>query len=200
MKPYGVFLVAGLTAAACHGSTGPLPAVAIAVSPPGVTLLTGDTVTLAAAAVTADGDSAKNPTFTWTSLDSTLTTVSATGLVRGIRSGATLVVVSGGGLETDVPVAVLVPVDSVLISPDTITNHVGNAGALAIFFYDSAGAQLGARLTQWLSTDTTVVRLNVNASGPAGAGVQYNAVSSGTALIIATCEGRSDSARVVVIP
>ncbi|HZH42051.1 MAG TPA: Ig-like domain-containing protein [Gemmatimonadales bacterium] len=200
MKRSCALLMAAVAAAACHSSTGPSPAVAITVSPPGLTILTGDTITLAAAAVTAAGDPAPSSMFTWTSLDSTRVTVSAAGLVRGIRPGATLVQVSGGGLETDVPVAILVPVDSVLISPDTITNHVGDTGELAILYYDSTGTQLSARLTQWASTDTTVVRLNVDAGGPAGAGLEYHAVAPGTALIIATCEGKSDTATVTVVP
>lgn len=200
MKPSCAFLLAGFATAACHGSTGPASAAAIVVSPPGVTIVTGDTISLAAMAVSADGDSVHSPTFTWRSLDSTRATVSATGFIRGIRAGGTLAEVSGGGLETDVPVAVLVRVDSVSISPDTITEHIGDTGELAIFFYDSTGAQLSSRLTQWVSTDTTVVRVNIDASGPAGAGVEYHALASGTALIIALCEGKSDTARVVVVP
>jgi len=200
MKRFVHVMATCAIALGCHNSTGPSPAVAIAVTPPGLTLLTSDTTTLAAAAVTADGGSAPTPTFTWTSLDTTLATVSGSGLVRGVRPGETVVEVSGAGLQTAVPVVVLASVDSIAISPDTITNHVGDNGALALFVYDSTGAQLSGRLTEWVSTDTTVVRLDLNAMGPAENGVAYHPLAPGTALIIATCEGKSDTARVTVVP
>lgn len=192
--------VLGVIVAGCSNSTGPNLPASIAVAPPGSTIVTGDTVQLSAAVLTTQGDTVRNQSLSWSTSDSTLATVTGAGLLRGVRPGSVLISVASNGLTAQVPVAILPRVDSMVLTPDTVTNHVGDAASVSLSLFDSTGTQVSNRIVSWMSSDTTVVTLNVNEAGPAANGVFYSAAAPGTAMIIASCEGKSDTMRVTVIP
>jgi uncharacterized protein YjdB len=193
-------LLSIFVAVGCHDSTGPVLPSTVSVSPPGVTLIAGAVTQLSAAAITSRGDTVPGQAFSWTSSDTTIANITSQGLVVGVRPGMAMVRVQSASLEADVPIAILPRVDSLALSPDTVTNHVGDMSSLSLQEFDPTGAALGGRIVTWTSTDTMVVKVNVNALGPAAAGVEYTALATGMALVIASCEGKSDTATITVVP
>ena len=84
---------AGLLGTTCSsgggdGATAPAPTVAsISVDPATKSILAGTTVQLAATGKSSDGTVLTGRLVTWSSSDSTLATVSASGLVTGVVAG-----------------------------------------------------------------------------------------------------------------
>ena len=122
-KPRWACFVAAATAtlAACTKTTTVTESVKvqqIVVVPDSIVLAPGDSVQLAVSALDAQGLLLTGIAVTLTSSDTSIVTVSTTGLVRAKRLGTTAhITASGGGASTQVPVTVFTPIIShVLIS------------------------------------------------------------------------------------
>lgn len=86
-------LAVWMGACSSDGPTGPDATVAeVRVSPDAAQLVVGQTVQLTATPVSAAGDALSDRTVVWTSRDSSIATVSATGLVTAIHGGGTAVI------------------------------------------------------------------------------------------------------------
>jgi len=97
----------------------------------------------------------------------------------------------GCGSKTVAPVP-LPPLSSVTVSPDADTVRVGENVAFTAAAFDTLGAMVGGAGFKWVSLDTGI--FTVSSTGT------VRGVSEGTALLIASAGGMSDTAEVTVIP
>jgi hypothetical protein len=182
---------------ATPGATGnyvltlPLGVGAVSASPDSIAMVVGDTLT-AVAAVT---DSASNPwtgtSVTWTSLDTTVATVSSAGTITAVGVGSTAIVVSAEVKSDTVLVLVQAgAVASVVIVPDSSSTVVGDTLRFHATLLSAGGDTITGRAITWSSSDTTLAR--VDTSG------LVTALGVGSPVITALREGQSDSVVVVI--
>ncbi len=170
----------------------PVAVASVVVAPDTATLVVGATRQLAATARDAAGNTLTGRAVTWSSADSAIARVSATGLVTAVRTGTARITAtaegrSGGANVTVVPV----PVASVTVASDT-TIAVGGTAQLTATARDAAGNVLTGRAVTWSSSSAGIARVD------AATGV-VTGVAAGTAVITADVEGRRNTATVTVV-
>lgn len=184
-------VLAAMVAAACSStSTGP-GVVSVTVAPATDTLFTGQFVGLQATPRDAAGQPVTGQTGTWRSSDTVKATVSGTGVVSARDSGDVTVTVTVDGVDGQAHIHVrLLPVGTVTISPHLDSLAAGQSVGFTIVVKDTSGnSVLLNRHVTWSSSDTVVA--TVNASGLA------TVHDTGTTIIRALVEGKSDSALLV---
>jgi uncharacterized protein YjdB len=171
----------------------------IEVTPAPLSLAKGTTQQLAAIATYSD-DTTKDisASAAWSSSDSSIATVSATGDVTANKVGsATLTAASGGVVGTEnvqVNPAVLV---SIAVSPDSASIPLGTTQQFtAAGTYSDASTQDVTASVHWASSDSTVATVSV---AQATAGLATS-TGTGTATISATSGTVSDAANFTVTP
>ena len=155
--------------------------------------LVGDLVTFNATLHDANGGALTGHAVTWTSTDTAVARVDAAGVATYRTAGTTAIVATSEGVADTAAVLVVAPprpVASVTLAPASDSGLVGDVVAFTVTLRDSTGAVLTGRVVTWFSTDTTVAR--VSQSGVA------TYASAGSAAIVATSEGKADTAGVVV--
>ncbi len=158
-------------------------------APPAVTL--GSQLALQAEVHDPNGQVVPGATVFWSSLDTTVATVTTTGVVTGKAIGSTQVAASSGGQSAVVPVAVVaVPVASVALVPAVANVVVGGTVTLQAVTYDAGGQVLTGRSVVWATSASQVA--TVDNSG------KVTGVTAGNATITGTCEGKAASASVTV--
>ena len=189
--------VAGLIAvAACSDSTatrevytssGPIalpagPVATIQVTPSKAMLRIGTSSRLTALAKDASGLVVSNVPVSWRSSDTTVATVSDSGMLRAKSVGSTSVIASADNVSASASIAVSsVPVASIAVSLGSSSIQVGSTTIASAVTKDSSGAVLSDRIIAWSSSAPSVA--TVNSSGV------VTGVSAGSATIIATSEG-----------
>ena len=159
------------------------------------TLLTGDTLRLAAEAFDANGHAIPWAAIAWTSQDPRIAEVDASGLVTGVGAGVVVVEASTasgvtGGAEIEVVLPVLVP-SAVSVTPDSVVfEALGQTQRLSAEVFDQFGSVMEGAVVAWTSGDTTVAVVD-------SAGV-VTAVSEGTAAVTAAAGAASGTAAVTV--
>jgi hypothetical protein len=129
----------------------------------------------------------------WTSSDTTVATVSASGLVTGRGPGtATITGRSGTASGTVTATVSPAPVASVTVSPATATVMLGATRALTATVRDSTGAVLTGRAVAWTSSDTTMATVSTTGIVTANA--------AGTVTVAATADGVTGSSVLVTLP
>jgi alpha-tubulin suppressor-like RCC1 family protein len=126
---------------------------------------------------------------TWTSSDMTVATVDSLGTLRALHVGATVVSVEVTPLTATVTVTVRAPVASVVIEPDSASLVIGQSQQLAAVSRDSASNVLTDRPVAW----STCCGGSVSVS-PGGL---VTAQSGGVTRVVATVEGKADTAVLV---
>ncbi len=181
---------------ACGGSvTGTdLPASNVAeviVAPLTASVVVGSTFPLQASLRDAAGQLVDGPAVVWTVQDTTIATVSSTGIVTGRAVGSTQVAASADGRSGLASLTVLpVPIATVSVSPARVDLAPGSHASLSAVTADASGKSLDGRGVLWASSNPAVATVDA-------AGV-VSAVAPGTATITATSEGVSGSAAVSV--
>lgn len=171
--------------------TGPVSAAGVrlvTVQPATATIDVGKTVQL-----TATAKPNKPVTFTWTSSNASVATVSSAGLVRGIAGGAATIAAASGGAQGTSSVtvkAVAVPVASVTVTPNPTSVAISSTVQLTATLKDANGGPLTGRTVTWGSSATAIA--TVGASG------LVSGVASGTATITATSEGKNGTTALTV--
>lgn len=187
-----------LTVSACGDDdlVGAAPSVGVpvvSVTPRSTSLRVGATQQLAATVKTPEGVDVPNPEVVWATGDSTIATVSATGLVT-VRSPGTAGITARyrGGEIGSASITVLGPVSGITLTSPATSLTVGLAGVqLNAQTFDAAGLSQ-SRVVTYTSNNPAVATVN------AGGGV--TAVSAGTATITAASEGQSASVNLTVLP
>lgn len=163
----------------------------VIVAPLTATVVVGSTLPLQASLRDAAGQLVDGPAVVWTVQDTTIATVSSTGVVTGRAVGSTQVAASANGRSGLASLTVLpVPVATVSVSPAHVDLTPGSRASLTAVTADAAGRSLDGRTVLWASSNAAVATVDA-------AGV-ISAVAPGTATISATSEGVSGSASVSV--
>jgi len=169
----------------------PVPVASVAVTPATASVNEGKTVQLTATPKDANGGTLSGRTVTWTSSNTTVATVSASGLVTGkVAGSATITATSEGQSGTSAVTVVHVPVASVSVAPATASVVAGGTVQLTATPKDASGGTLSGRTVTWTSSNTTVA--TVSASGLVTGKV------AGSATITATSEGQSGTSALTV--
>jgi alpha-tubulin suppressor-like RCC1 family protein/uncharacterized protein YjdB len=186
--------MAGLVLSACGETTEPIRVAAVVVTPGNATLGSlGETVQLSASARDANGNPMAGPTFTWTSSDNGVATVStSTGVVTAVGNGSATI----GAMTAGISGTATVLVDQVVVALQ-VTPATDTLTALA------ATVQLTPEATDARGNPVTDVTLNWETSDADVATVDpstglVTAVDNGDAVITATTDGISDSAAITV--
>ena len=148
--------------------------------------------TLELDAVTLDKNGATllGRTVTWSSANTSVVTVDATGRLTGIAPGTSTITATSEGMSASVPVEVFYPVTGVMADPFDTRLVVGGTTQLKAIAFGPAGDTLQGRTVQWSSENPSIA--TVTSSG------SVRAVAPGTARVIAFIEESWGNAFVVV--
>ena len=165
----------------------------VAVAPAADTLLTGDTLRLAAAATDANGHAVADAEFTWMSSDTLVALVDDAGLVTGLGAGEAEITATAAGVAGRAVLAVVTPVPTTVeVTPDTVAlTALGQGAQLTAEVRDQVGRVMAAARVSWSSADTMVA--HVDSTGLA------TAAGSGTTVLTAAAGGASAGAVVTVM-
>jgi len=165
----------------------------VVITPATTSLVVGATVPLQAQARDASGNVVPSATIYWSSSDTTVATVSASGVVTARAIGTAQIAASAEGHSAIATLSVTaVPVASITVAPSSVNLAIGATGTLSAITYDGSGSPLAGRAVAWTSSAPQIV--SVDNSG------NITALAAGSATISATSEGKSASATVTVTP
>ena len=180
-------------------AVGPKPVATVALGRDTLALLVGQTASMTAAAIDAQGAVNPDHPLSWSSADTTIARASATAGsltsvdVAGVAVGQVLVQATAGGVSKSLVVVVSpVPVAKAVVSPKTGTVVEGDTLRLTAATMDSAGGTLTGRAILWSSLDPQHATVD-------GAGLVYG-VLAGTARIVGTSGAGADTATITVTP
>src|SRR5207302_189021 len=150
---------------ACERATTPIaPPAAVAsvdLTPASATVPVGQTVQLTAIPRDANGNALSGPTVTWTSSNTSVLTVSTSGLVSGITPGSATITATSEGKSGTASITVTnVPVASVDVTPPTATVQAGQTVRLSATPRDANGPALSGRAVTWSSSNTSVATVS----------------------------------------
>lgn len=177
---------------ACGGGGGDGPPAPAKVATVTVTSLApqievGATIQMSFSAVDSKGNTLSGRTATWTSSSPTVASVDGSGgIVTGVAAGTASITATVEGVAGSASITVIpTPVSAVSISPRTPAIKQGETIQLAAVALDAAGRTLSGRPITWSSNSVAIASVS-------NAGVATG-VSSGTAFIVASAEGKRDS-------
>ena len=146
----------------------PEPVVAtVTVSPSEATIAEGETQQFSAIAVDADNKKILGKTFTWTSSNTTVATISSSGFAMAVTAGRTVIKASVAGesdtanlIVTEPPPPPPVEVDRVEVSPSEATIAEGENQQFSATAYDSDNMEIPDQNFTWTSSHTTVATIS----------------------------------------
>ena len=170
-----------------------VPVATVTVSPAPASVQAGQTVQLTATPKDANGNTLTGRTITWGSSNTSVGTVSASGLVTGVVAGSTTITATSEGKSGTSAVTVTaapLPVASVTVSPASASVFVGQTVQLTATPKDVNGNPLTGRTITWGSSPSSIAGVN-------GSGL-VTGVAVGGATITATSEGKSGTSALTV--
>ena len=196
--------MAALGAVACESPTKPPPAIESVVVGPGTALIeSGATLQLGIVITDVNGNPVTNRPVSWTSENTSLITVSNTGLVtagnnRTNESVSVRVVATIGGVSDDAQLLVQ-PVAAATIALTALPGPIaeGQSPTLTFTARDAGGGVLTGRQPFWESRDTNVVKVGFNGQLTP---VAFIGASARSARVVATLGNARDSLTVSVSP
>ncbi|MFI5231028.1 MAG: Ig-like domain-containing protein [Gemmatimonadales bacterium] len=190
------FLIAGAVfAASCHHDATAITQVAsISLSPTNVSLLVGDTLTIAASESDAHGIVLTGVTPTWTSGDTTIAVVSTSGLVTARKVGSVSITATAGSGATSAKITVVAAlppsISSITVTPTPAFVVVHGTQQLAAVVRDSIGNPIPGLTVIWQSNNPGVA--TVSSSG------LVTGVANGAVVISASIGGFIGTSNVTV--
>jgi uncharacterized protein YjdB len=171
----------------------PVPVASISVSPSAPSIQVGATVQLSAVTRDAGGNVLTGRAISWSSSNTSVATVSSSGLVSALAAGlATITATSGTANGTSALTVTLVPVASISVSPSAPSIQVGAIVQLSAVTRDASGNVLTGRAVTWSSSNNTIA--TVSASG------LVSALAAGPATVTATSGTANGTSVVTVSP
>ena len=175
------------------------PVATVSVSPSSLALEAGDSEQLNVATLDNTGAVLTGRNVNYTSSNSAVATVSASGLVTAVKAGTAGIDVNAEGRKTTVPVTVTAastttptpPVASITVSLAASTVTAGATTKATAVLKDASNTVLTGRAVVWSSSNAAIA--TVDASGV------VTAIGAGQTAITATAEGKSGSATVNVV-
>ena len=168
-----------------------VPVASVTVAPAAPSVNEGTTVQLTANPKDANGNPLSGRVVTWASSNTSVATVSSSGLVTGkVAGSATITATSEGQSGTATVTVVHVAVASVTVSPATASVQVGSTIQLTATPKDASGNPLSGRVVTWASSNTAMA--TVSSSG------LVTGVAAGSATITATSEGQGGTSAITV--
>ena len=186
-------LLAGVGLAACSSDDTTAPGktvTTIKVAPRVTELRIGGTQQLTAEVLDQDGQVITGKSVTWTSLNPTVASVNASGLVTMLTDGSTAITASVDGKTGAASFQGIAPVATIAITLPGGLLPPGEARSLVVNARNAAGGPVVARATTFASSNPAVA--TVSAPGV------VTGLAAGTVTITATSEGRSGTTDVRV--
>ena len=161
------------------------------VTPPTASITVGQTTTLTAQPLDANGNALTGRAVAWASSNLGVATVSDAGVVTGVAPGdATITATSEGKSGTATVTVTPIPVASVTVDPATVSLTTGGTQQITATPRDAQGNPLADRAVTWESQNTAVATVS-----PAGL---ITAVAPGNTTVTATSEGKVGTVTVTV--
>jgi len=153
----------------------------------------GETLQLFASPIGVSGSTLPDRVVDWSSTDSSVVGVDPTGRVSGIGPGAAHAIAQCEGAKASIQVLVTPPaVASIEITPTFISLAVGETSRLSAAPRADDGEILDGREIAWSSADPSLATI--------GADGEIHPVAVGRLQISATCEGKTASSEITVLP
>jgi trimeric autotransporter adhesin len=164
----------------------------VTLSPSSISGRPGDSTTITATLKDSSGAVVTDSAVDWSSTDSSVATVSASGRVRLWHKGRSWIHIRVGGASDSVPTTVTNPVlATIQLSPTSISGVPGTSTQIAAVLEDSTGAPMTPPPTlNWTSSNSSIA--SVSASGLVSLSKQGNAT------ITASASGVSSTVAVAV--
>jgi uncharacterized protein YjdB len=170
----------------------PVPVASLAVQPSSASLTVGGTVTLGADIRDANG-APLDRAITWSSDNSAVASVSATGVVTALTPGSATITAQSEGKTGTAAISVSrVPVASIAVAPGSASLVVGGSVTLVPIVKDASGAVLTDRTVAWTSSDVGVAVVSTSGA--------VTGIAPGSATITAASEGKTGTSAVTVVP
>ena len=186
-------MLAGVSA--CSGGPGevnpPDSVASVTVDPAHAQIEAGETVQLGATAMSESGTGLTR-TMTWESPDTSIATVTPSGLVLAVGPGSATITATSEGVHGSAVISVLGPVASVTIVPGSTTILQGESASWQAEVRDTGANLLERTAVDWSSSDAGVASVDEHGN-IFGAG-------AGTAAISATAGGIAGTAVMTVRP
>ncbi|MDE2157401.1 MAG: Ig-like domain-containing protein [Gemmatimonadota bacterium] len=166
------------------------PAVAtITIEPATDSVLIGDVIDLVATARDAQGRALGGVPFGWSSDHSEIVAVNESGQATAIAEGVASIQAGFRSHSGTATITVFRHPSSVTVNPPQAQVRMGDHISMSAVLHDAGGNPQGGKVT-WTTTDAAIA--TVSTSGV------VTGVAEGSATIVASSGGKSDSARVVV--
>ena len=163
----------------------------VSITPPSSSLSIGAQMPLQALVQDPSGKTISGASVFWSVQDPTIATISNAGVVTGVALGSTQVAASVNGKSGVATITVeKTPVASVVVTPPHVDAGPGGQAQFSATAYDAAQNPLPGRAITWSTSNAAVATVDANG--------KMTAVSSGSATITATCEGKNGAATVSV--
>jgi uncharacterized protein YjdB len=173
----------------------------VVVEPGTLSVEVGGTGRLTARVLDANNNLVAGAAVAWSSSNTGVATVDASGTVTGRAVGAATVTAASGGRSGTAQVSVVAgsvppppapePVASVTVAPATADLQVGGTTQLTATPRDAAGNPLAGRTVTWTSSAPGIGTVDANG--------RVTGVAPGEATITAASEGRSGTSRITVL-
>ncbi len=182
-------IVAACSAATDVATTANVATVSIA--PPSTTVSIGSQIPLQALVQDPGGKTIPATDVFWSIQDSSIATISSTGVVTAVALGSTQVAASVNGKSGIATITVeKTPVASVVVAPPHVDAAPGAHTQLAAVTYDAAQSPLPGRAVTWSTSNAAVATVDANG--------MVSALSPGTATITAMSETKTGLAIITV--
>ena len=163
----------------------------ITIAPGSLGLLVGATQQLSVTLTDGAGNALPPQSVTWSTSNSSIGTVSSSGLVSALRAGDAIISAAANGVSGSATLAVsAVAVKTVDVTPGTLNLVTGGTRQLSAVLTDASGNVLTGQTVVWSSTNTTVATV-------ASDGL-VRALHAGNATIVAAAGGATGTSTVVV--
>jgi len=173
-------------------SAPPVPVASVTVSLAASSRNPGETTQATATTRDANNNVLTGRVITWSSSNTSVATVSSSGLVTAVAAGTTQIKATSEGQSGSATLTVApVPVASVSVSLAASSRNPGQTTQATATTRDANNNVLTGRVITWSSSNTGVA--TVSSSG------LVTAIAVGAVQIIAACEGQRDSAALTVV-
>jgi hypothetical protein len=196
-----VGVVALSAACAKHDATSPLLDVSLSISAGGQSaVVVHQALQLTPVVRDSNGAALTGQSVSWSSSDTTIASVSASGVVTGRGLGAVIVTATCDAAQSAIQLTVVLPVADVTVDFESIGSSlaVGGSTQMGVGVSDSNGNSIFGLPVVWSSSNTSLATITA-ASADGRVGALSAAASPGTVTISATVGGVTGSTLVTIV-